>query len=153
MKPWQARNPATAGGSAKEVHQNAWNGQPSLAMQVWIPGEARKQQEMATNKGHGEQELWPGWLWTWLLRRNTEAGPAATREPRHRGYEDPNPRGPYGRRGPSNRSSMNTSIVVHISSTPHLRSILDDTCARIPSSFIGSVCTIASTSLFQEQIF
>lgn len=30
-------------------------------MQVWIPGEARKQQEMATNKGHGEQELWPGY--------------------------------------------------------------------------------------------
>jgi len=81
LKPWQARNPATAGGSAKEVHQNAWNGQPSLAMQVWIPGEARKQQEMATNKGHGEQELWPGWLRPWLLRRNTEAGPAAAREP------------------------------------------------------------------------
>jgi hypothetical protein len=94
LKPWQARNPATAGGSAKEVHQNAWNGQPSLAMQVWIPGEARKQQEMATNKGHGEQELWPGWLRPWLLRRNTEAGPAAAREPRCRGHEDPNPRGP-----------------------------------------------------------
>lgn len=75
-------------------------------------GRSTQAAEMATNKGHDDDELWPKAI-------------AAAKKHRGRSRSHTGTPSSWGRRPnlwapPSNRSSMNVELVIHISSTLHL---------------------------------